>query len=189
MSLGSAGMRSDAIRNREAVLETGLALLGQDPTLSIQEVAAASGLGRSTIYRHFADREELLDAVLGKVIERSRERTSAVPVAGRDAADVIRDLAAVLLDDCFAYGPLIANRSTNSRAIQASRESAESAVRRFIEAASESGDIRNDLPVAWLHIAFQSIPMQALDEVRAGRVTEREAHALVGESLVSILEA
>jgi len=169
------------------VLEAGLALLGQDPTLSMQEVAEASGLGRTTIYRHFADREELLDAVLGQSIERTTRRVAAVPIEGRDPAEVIRDLAAIVLDDCFAYGPLIANRSSTSRAIQASRDPSRSLIRRFIEDAAERGDVRRDLPPRWLHITFQAICLQALDEVRAGRLSEPDAHVLVGESLVDIL--
>lgn len=187
MTPGDGEKRSDALRNREVVLEVGLSILGQNPHLSMQEIATASGLGRTTIYRHFADRDELLDAVLGKVIERTRERASAVQVADRDPANVIRDLAAIMLEDCFAYGPLIANRSINSRAIQASRETPESPIRQFLEVAAANGWIRGDLPVGWLHITFQAMPMQALDEVRAGRLTESEAHVLVADSLISIL--
>lgn len=181
------GERSDAMRNREAVLEAGLAVLGQDPSLSMQEIADASGVARTTIYRHFADRDELLDAVLGKVIERTRARTAAVPVDHRPAADVIRDFAAIALDDCFDYGPLIANRRADSDAIQASRSASRSFIRRYIDAAVSRGEVRGDLPADWLHITFQAVCMQALDEVRAGKLSEGEARAFVGDSLVSIL--
>jgi AcrR family transcriptional regulator len=185
--MNPGGERADAIRNREAVLEAGLTILGRDASLSMQDLAAASGVARTTIYRHFADRDELLDAVLGKLIEKTRRRASEVPVQGRDAADVIRDLSRIMLADCFAYGSLIANRSANSRAIQASRETPGSPVRSFLEGASARGQIRDDVAIPWLHITFQAIPMQALDEVRSGRLSEAEAQVLVDESLVSVL--
>ncbi len=55
--------RQDAMRNRETVVEAGMKLLGEDPTASMQEVADRSGLGRSTVYRHFPNREALFGAM------------------------------------------------------------------------------------------------------------------------------
>ena len=179
--------RADALRNREAVLEAGLAILSSDPTQSMQEIADASGLGRTTVYRHFSDREELLDAVLDKVIRETWVKTGAVPVDNRDPEEVIRDFAAIVLDTCFLYGPLIAHRSANSEAIEASRDTTESPIRAYLEDSAERGLIRSDMPVRWLLTVVQAVPMQALDEVRDGQLTKAEAHPLVADTLVSIL--
>jgi serine phosphatase RsbU (regulator of sigma subunit) len=63
--------RSDAQANREALLATAGRLLAQSPTASLAEVAAAAGVSRSTLYRHFSGREELIAAVS----ERPRRET------------------------------------------------------------------------------------------------------------------
>lgn len=183
----AGGRRADAARNREVVLEAGLALLSEDPTRTMKEIAEASGLGRTTVYRHFNDREELLDAVLGVVIAETRVKTGAVPVAGRPAEDVIRDFAVIVLDACLQYGPLIANRSADSRAIEASRQTTESPIRTYLTGASERGEIRSDLPPRWLLTIVQAVAMQALDEIRADNLSTAEAHRLVSSSLLSIL--
>src|SRR5882757_406033 len=62
-------MRGDAIRNLDAVLETGARLLAEDPSTSIATIAAEAGVDRRTVYRRFATREALLAAVLHKKLD------------------------------------------------------------------------------------------------------------------------
>jgi serine phosphatase RsbU (regulator of sigma subunit) len=56
----AAGRRADAIRNDERILEAAARLLDHSPAASVSDIAAAAGVSRSTLYRRFADRNELL---------------------------------------------------------------------------------------------------------------------------------
>jgi serine phosphatase RsbU (regulator of sigma subunit) len=55
--------RSDATLNRAKILDAARRLLAENGDASMRAIADAAGLGRGTVHRHFATREELMDAV------------------------------------------------------------------------------------------------------------------------------
>ena len=64
-----ADRRADAQRTRERITEASRRLLEQSPETPLADVAAAAGVSRSTLYRHFPDREHLMAAIAGDAPE------------------------------------------------------------------------------------------------------------------------
>ncbi len=61
-SLGDEGrrrLRADAEANTERIVQAAMELLRAEPEAGLEEIAAAAGVSRSTIYRHFGSREAL----------------------------------------------------------------------------------------------------------------------------------
>jgi serine phosphatase RsbU (regulator of sigma subunit) len=52
--------RADALRNEGRILDAAKRLLEQSPSATLSDIAAAAGVSRSTLYRCFADRDQLL---------------------------------------------------------------------------------------------------------------------------------
>ena len=52
--------RSDARRNRDAILAAALAAFNESPDASLNAIAKRAGVGNATLYRHFPTREELV---------------------------------------------------------------------------------------------------------------------------------
>ena len=78
--------RSDATANRERILDAARAAFGATGSeTSMAEVVRRSRLGAGTIYRHFADRQALLEALLADEVDEMC--AAAATVEGPAAAD------------------------------------------------------------------------------------------------------
>jgi len=63
--------RSDALRNRQRLLEAAAAVFAeQGLDAGVGEIAARAGVGRGTLFRNFASKEDLIAAI---VVERMRQ--------------------------------------------------------------------------------------------------------------------
>jgi serine phosphatase RsbU (regulator of sigma subunit) len=74
--VASSNRREDARRNRERIVKAAGRVLAQSPSASLEDVATAAGVSRTTIYRHFPDRDSLIAA------SEDEPRTSPVDVDG-----------------------------------------------------------------------------------------------------------
>ena len=61
--------RADAEQNLIRIIEAAVELLDRQPGASIEQIAAAAGVGRATVYRHFATRTELVEAATRHAFE------------------------------------------------------------------------------------------------------------------------
>jgi AcrR family transcriptional regulator len=72
-------MRRDAARNRERILEAAADLFAEHGLgVTLNEIARHAGVGVGTVYRHFPDRDELLETLL-------EQRVDAFVAVGRAA--------------------------------------------------------------------------------------------------------
>jgi len=63
-------MRADAQRNRDRIIEVArLVFREQGYDASLDEVAKRAGVGPGTLYRHFPQRENLIDAIMQSWVE------------------------------------------------------------------------------------------------------------------------
>lgn len=84
-------MRADARRNRDRLIDAAVELIlevGTEPPLDA--IARRAEVGIGTLYRHFPDRERLLEAVAERVLAQSIEAAETALTSGHDGYDALR---------------------------------------------------------------------------------------------------
>lgn len=73
---------------------------------SMHDVAAAAGITKLIVYRHFSSKQELYDAVLERVSDRAREVFLAGLQAGQPGSGAVRALLTVAREDTDGFALL-----------------------------------------------------------------------------------
>ena len=90
-------------RTRRAILDAAMAVLAQNPTASLGDIAAAADVGRSTLHRYFAERSDLLRALARHVHALSN---AAIEHAEPDCGPPVEALRRVV--ECqLDLGPIV----------------------------------------------------------------------------------
>ena len=82
-----------------------------DPAVGMAEIASVSGIGRPTLYRHFASREELMRAIAGRAAAETEQAIAVSRLEEGMAADALRRLIVALLEIRDRYPFLVTQGS------------------------------------------------------------------------------
>jgi len=89
--------RKDVQRNRRRLVTAAREVFTeQGPEVSLDEIARRACVGPTTLYRHFADKEELVAAVLDDLVAGVRETADAAV----DATDPLDAFRSMFVDSC-----------------------------------------------------------------------------------------
>jgi AcrR family transcriptional regulator len=179
-----ASLRSDARRNRRTVLDAAVALLAQRPQATMQEVADASGLGRTTVYRHFPRRQDLIDALFAEVIRDAADTITEALRTARSARELLCDLGPRFIAIGDRYRFVDAHPELRESALSPN-EQVTNPLETYLTKAQERGELRTDLPVSWILTTLRGLGVVAMIEVNAGRMTVEDAGRYVGETCAS----
>ncbi len=104
---GADDLRVDARRNVRRVLEAAARVLAEDPAASMQQIAEEAEVSRPTVYRHFSNREELIEAIQLAAMAQARETLDAAAASSEPAAAALERLIGDLAGIVARY-PLLA---------------------------------------------------------------------------------
>jgi AcrR family transcriptional regulator len=151
-----ATVRADAQRNRERIVAAALDLCtARGTSVSMEEIARAAGLGVGTLYRHFPDRQALVEHIAVVALEELLAFSRAAVADEAPRVDVLRRIAA----RCTEL-PLAITRSFGAPpgpCVDMAREH-DRLLERLVSQAQADGSVRRDIPprqvVELLHVAI-----------------------------------
>lgn len=185
-----ANQRADAQRNRTRILAATVTAIRRNPDASVGDIAAEAGVGRMTLYGHFQNRAELIDAALAESIERGEGVLREVPLDG-EATAAFRELVAsswMLVDQSRAL-LAAAQKELPAARIREMHEKAEARMRGLLLRGQREGAFRSDLPVSWLLTTTHVVMNGAAEEVRVGRLDPDDAPWFIEAILIPAFAA
>ncbi|GGL88309.1 TetR family transcriptional regulator [Curtobacterium citreum] len=148
-------LRADAARNRELILQTARRCFAERGTsVTLNDIAHEAGVGVGTVYRRFADKDSLIEALLAAKFEALND-AAALAADEPDPREALR----VYLMGVFAFrardralADTIVRAGKGRPSIVRERDRLEQQVGRIIERAREAGVVRvgfdhRDLPM------------------------------------------
>jgi len=188
MKAPSDPLRSDARRNRDAVVDAATELLARKPEAAMREIADASGLGRTTVYRHFPTREDLILAIFERIVEEGRAVSVEAIAAGGGAEAVLRRIGVAFAGIGARYRFLEAHQDLGQQALKDSVMEDEPLLV-WARTAHARGELASSLTPEWIYGMISPLAMGASEELASGRVGEDEAARMLGETLVRAFAA
>lgn len=181
--------RADAVRNRDGILDAALELFLENPRANMAEIAAAAGVGRVTLYGHFASRKELMDALFERTIAQAEEQLYKLDLRG-DPMTALERLVASSWRIVDAFHRLLAavELELSPDRIREHHHKPMQRVTQLITRGRKEGRFRSDQPVRWQTACFYSLLHAGATEVRTGRLAEAEAQSVIAASIVAVLE-
>lgn len=170
---------------RDTVLAAAQRLLTTDPTASMAQIAAAAGVGRATVHRHFASRDELLHEIGRRSLDTWAASLATVAEAGRsgDAARIragLEELLGLFVEDAEEAGIALTDPTVlNEPSLKARADVLFAEEVALYAAAQDAGVLRSDVPARWLGHAVYGLLVSVRDALVAGDVARRDAADLV----------
>jgi AcrR family transcriptional regulator len=182
--------RSDARRSIDAILGAARTLLGERPDASMEDIAAAAGVTRQTVYAHFPSRDALIAALLYAL---GAETVAAIDAARLDIgppADALRrflDIGwALIRRNPHLLGPALTGNPPGS---EEPHDAGVARLEEIIRRGQRLGDFDRALPASWLAVAIIGLFRAAAEQVVAGRLTTTEAAPMLLDSTLRLCGA
>lgn len=167
--------RVDARRNLEAIINAAVPLLTEHPRASMQQIAAAAGLHRATVHRHFPSRDDLLDELRSRALDTTlRQVEEVVASPSADAGDTLERATAAMIavGDQYRLYRFTTWRNPENDAGTAVLQDH---LLQLLSDAQTDGAVRMDLPLLQLGAALGGLVWALLPQVGDGALTVEQA--------------
>ncbi|RKN50383.1 TetR/AcrR family transcriptional regulator [Micromonospora endolithica] len=178
--------RADAQRSIAAILKAAVNALSRDPDASVSDIAKAAGVGRVTLYGHFPNRADLVEAALAHAIDQGHAALDAVDLVGdtRQALTRLIDSSWLLVNQSRAL-LLAAQAVLPPSRIRDLHAGPVERVEGLVKRGQDDGAFRSDLSTSWLVGVMHSVMHTAADEINAGRLDPDQAAAFITATVLA----
>lgn len=171
--------------DRDSLLRAAADFLGRRPNATQDEIAAAVGVSRATLHRHFAGKAALMAALDDLAIAEMRRAVDTARLHEDSATDALRRLIVA----CQPASPYLALLYSQTQDVDMDKSMADWAdldadITALFRRGQSAGEFRPDLTAAWLTEALYSLVAGAAWAVQVGRVAGRDFDHMITDLLL-----
>jgi AcrR family transcriptional regulator len=166
-------LRTDAKRNREAILDAAREAFADSTDVPMCEIARRAGVGQATLYRNFPDRTALVGEILGEHVDRIAQLAAECSEDPGAFFVLLRRLVDGVVD-LYALGELARQDASVDSQFVRNRKRIATLIQHPLNEAKATGSLRRDASV---EDVFLVLLMVRGAMVRANGATARAAAA------------
>jgi AcrR family transcriptional regulator len=154
----------------------------------MSEIAETAGVGRVTLYGHFSSRRELVEAVTEETMLEVESQLHPISLTEdpKNALELLTSTSWRLLARLSGLAAAAESELGMDR-LREHHSDALAQVQQLIERGQAEGRFRADLSAQWLVSCFFAVLHAAPVEVRAGRLRETDAGAVLTSTVMSLV--
>jgi len=169
------------------IVDAATRVLGANLDASMREIAVASGVGRATVYRHFANRDELVRAIRLRALRDCREALAPEVFARASVRDALGAVLATLVPVLDRYRVLLdappPDRSDPEQ--RALTDAIERPLCELLRRGQAAGELDPRFPPDFALAVLVGVLRAAREAVADGRMPAEAAHTLALRSLLA----
>lgn len=174
--------KGEVLRDRTAaaIIDSAATVLAErGEAASMEEIASVAGIGRATLYRYFANREELLDAMAAAGVQELAARVRDADLEAVPFEEAIARLARGILATGSKYIALSRDSVKRTDAYPSAEVKVMEPMRAVFRRAVADGSLRAELRPDVLMDLFTGLIRGALETTASGRGGIEETAAAV----------
>jgi AcrR family transcriptional regulator len=180
----SRSLRADAENSVARILEAAERVFAADPSATLEAVAKAAGVARTTVHRRFSSRDDLLDALVDVVNAKLREAIAGANVETAPALVALYQLTVATLDlkvDWRASWQFVDLGSDGARGISPDNIAA---LDILLKRSLNAGLLRPGVDLRWARNVYMALIHEAAT-ARSGDESASEWANLIMQTLLS----
>ncbi|MEM9669622.1 MAG: helix-turn-helix domain-containing protein [Pseudomonadota bacterium] len=170
---------------RDAIIEAAFDIFSRDPSAALSEISDRAGVGRATLHRHFASRNDLVRALALIAIDEMDAAAEAACANVTSVAEAFQRVLAALIPLGDRHGFLALEPIDNDPEIAAAYARQQRETRDMVEEAKAEGLFNKSVPTGWIIQAFDHLLYAAWENVKAGETTQNQAADLAWRTLTT----